>query len=109
MGELGGITVWHGTAFNCDVGADSINLLHSQFVSEEGAFGNCNGGAIRGKSLRIENNRYISQLVVTLSSDMNGETIKCVYDNGRTTTLIGNYSIDLTTGKLIILTFVPYI
>ena len=101
VGDLGGITVWHGTAFNCEISANLINLLHSQFISEEGAFGNCNGGAIRGKSLRIENNRYISQLVVTLSSDMNGKTIKCVYDNGRTTTLIGNYSINLTTGIML--------
>ena len=98
VGDLGGITVWQGTAFNCEVGADSISLLHSQFVSEGGAFGNCNGRAIRGRSLRIENNRYISQLVVTLSSDMNGETIECVHDNGRKRTLIGNYSINLITG-----------
>jgi hypothetical protein len=98
VGGLGGITVWRGTAFNCEVGA-AINLLHSQFVSEEGAFGNCNGGAIRGKSLRIENNKYISQLVVTLSSDMSDESIECVYDNGRTITPIGNFSIDLITGN----------
>ena len=97
VGGLGGITVWRGTAFNCEVGAE-INLLHSQFVLEEGAFGNCNGGAIRGRSLRIENNRYISQLSVMLSSDLSGETIECIYDNGRTITQIGNYSISLTTG-----------
>ena len=99
VGGLGGITVWRGTAFNCEISLDSINLLHSQFVSEEGAFGNCNDGAIKGKSLRIENNRYISQLIVTLSSDMSGETIECDYDNGRTTTPIGNFSIDLITGN----------
>ena len=97
MGGLGGITVWRGTVFNCEVGAE-INLLHSQFVLEQGAFGNCNSGTIRGKSLRIENNRYISQLSVTLSDDMSGETVECVYDDGMTTTIIGNYSINLTTG-----------
>ena len=97
MGGLGGITVWRGTVFNCEVGAE-INLLHSQFVLEQGAFGNCNSGTIRGKSLRIENNRYISQLSVTLSDDMSGETIECVYDDGMTTTIIGNYSINLITG-----------
>lgn len=97
VGDLDGITVWRGTAFNCEVGTE-ISLLHGQFVLEEGTFGNCNGGAIRGRSLRIENNRYISQFIVTLSSDMNGETIECVYDNGRTTNLIGLYSISLTTG-----------
>ena len=99
MGSLGGITVWRGTAFNCEVGAE-INLLHSQFVLEEGAFGNCNGGAIRGRSLRIENNRYISQLSVTLSSDNDGETIECVYDDGSTASVIGNYSINLTKGTV---------
>ena len=99
VGGLGGITVWRGTVFNCEVGAE-INLLHSQFVLEQGAFGSCNSGAIRGKSLRIENNRYISQLSVTLSDDMSGETIECVYDDGMATTIIGNYSLNLIIGSV---------
>ena len=100
MGDLSGITVWRGTAFSCALGAE-INLLHAQFVSTEGAFGNvnCSGGAIRGRSLRIENDRYISQLSVTpLSSDIDGKTIECSYDDGRTVTVIGNHSINLSTG-----------
>ncbi len=101
VGDFGGITVWRGTAFSdCE-----INLLHSQYVSREGAFGNCNGRAIRGRSLRIENDRYVSQLSVTpteLSSGINGDTIECNYDDGSVVHTIGNYSISLTKGKSII-------
>ena len=98
MGDLNGITVWRGTAFNNNC---EINLLHSQFASEEGAFGNCNGGAIRGRNLRIENDRYVSQLSVSSVelSDISGDTIECIYDNGSTVHVIGNYSISLTTGS----------
>ena len=96
VGDFVGTTVWQGTALNCEVGT-VINLLHSEFISQEGAFGNCNDGGIVGCSLRIENNRYTSQLGVVVTNDMSGETIECVYDNGATTTEIGNYSINLTS------------
>lgn len=104
VGVFVGTTVWQGTALNCEVGT-VINLLHSEFISEGGAIGNCNGGAIIGQSLRIENNRYVSQLRVIVSNDMSGETIECVYDNGATTTTIGNYSINLTSTRNQIHTF----
>lgn len=99
VGSRVGTAVWQGTALNCEVGT-VIHLLHSEFTSERGAFGTCNGGAIVGKNLRIENNQYISQLNVTLSSDMNGETIECVHDDGTTTNTIGSYQINLTTGMV---------
>ena len=86
MGGPGGATVWRGTVFNCPLSDHEVVLLHSRFESDTGTFRTCNNGAIVGQSLRVEDNsRYISQLNVTVSSDMIGESIECAHDHGGTT------------------------
>ena len=88
MGGPGGATVWRGTALNCTMSDHEIVLLHSRFESNTGTLRICNNGAIVGRSLRVENNSsYTSQLNVTVSSDMIGESIECAHDHGTTDTI----------------------
>ena len=98
MGGPGGATVWRGTALNCTMIDHEIVLLHRHFVSDTGTFRTCSNGAIVGRSLRVENNGgYISQLNVTVSSDMIGESIECAHDHGTTET-IGSSTLTAITG-----------
>ena len=98
MGGPGGATVWRGTALNCTMSDHEIVLLHSRFELDTGTLRMCNNGAIVGRSLRVESNSgYISQLNVTVSSDMIGESIECAHDNGTTET-IGSLTINTTKG-----------
>ena len=107
VGEPGGTTVWQGSAFNCTSG--EISLFHDRYESDEGALGDCNNGDIVGRSLRavssIDNNNstvtsYVSQLSVTVSSNIIGKSIECVHDDGttQTPTIVGHSTITATTG-----------
>ena len=106
IGEPEGITVWQGSAFNCTSG--EISLFHDRYESDEGAFGDCNNGDIVGRSLRvnsIDNNNstvmsYVSQLSVTVSSNIIGKSIECIHDDGttQTPTVVGHSTITATTG-----------
>ena len=72
-------TVWRGTAFSCTNSNDEIFLLHSRFVN--GTTGTCNNRSIiaSGQYIRVGNdNYYTSQLSVTVTSDIIGESIECV-------------------------------
>ena len=91
----GGSTVWQGTAFDC--ARNEILLRHSQFESQT-AIGECNNGAIIGRGIRSFDNAFTSQLNVSVTTNLHGKTVECVYDNGTTTT-IGNSSIVITTGE----------
>ena len=95
MGSSGGFTVWQGTALNCR--GNEITLVHRQFTSDEGAFGECNDGSIVGRSIKVENGYYTSQLRVRVNSDVIGESIVCLHDHTRTTQ-IGHLTINATTG-----------
>ena len=81
-GGFGGVTVWTGTAFDCN----EIALLHSRFSSAYGIYGTCNNGAIVARSISMEGNSYTSQLNVTVTPDTAGKTVTCGIDNGTTTT-----------------------
>ncbi len=80
QGGEGDSTVWQGTAFSgCN--NDEITLIHNRFA--RGAFGECNDGAITGRSVRVESNfSYISQLEVVVTAEMVGKSIECNRDNG---------------------------
>ena len=95
--QLGGLTLWEGTALNCDSTQGEIRLLHSSF-SEGRAYGTCNDGAVEGRGLRVEGHTYTSQLVVNVSTEMIGRGIQCVYDDGTVTHLVGMATIRPTTG-----------
>ena len=80
-------TVWRGTAFDCENSNDEIVLLHSRFFNGTG--GICNNGTIVGQDIRIDNDTYyVSQLSVSVTSDIVGKTVECVhesYQNNSTT------------------------
>ena len=88
-----GTTVWKGTAFLNQCAGSSILLSHSHFTS--GTMDSCNNGAIVGQSLSAVNNCYTSQLNVTVDASMNGQTVKCVYNNGATESEIGTSTITI--------------
>ena len=97
IGDTGGFTLWMGDFFRCSSGNKVIELIHHQFI-QGGGIPNariCNNGNIAGRLIRIENGSYISQLNVTLTSDIVGRSIECAYDNG---TIHPVASLNLTTG-----------
>ena len=96
----GGTTVWQGSAFNCPLSSDEIHLLHSQFQSRN-AVGNCNGGAIIGQALRIEEpDCFVSQLTITnITMSFNGKRVECLHDNGRATNIIDMTEITVIYGE----------
>lgn len=96
MGSSDGFTVWQGTALNCT--GNEITLVHSRFTSGEGAFGECNNGAISAQSIRVKNGHYISQVSVRINSEVLGRDIRCLSDD-TTTTEIGYSMIIATTGS----------
>ena len=88
-------TLWNGTAFDCPDTENQINLLHTrQFTGIRG----CSYGAILGQGVRVMDNRYTSQLNITVDFFMDGKSVACFYYNGSSITLIGNMSVTLTTG-----------
>ena len=78
-----------------------ITLFHSLF--SQGTAVTCNGGSIVGRSVRVENNCYTSQLEIFVSSNIIGTTVFCSYDNGLPMGEmdVGNKTITLTTSMLI--------
>ena len=72
-----GATIWEGTAFNCV--SKRIILFHDS--SPSGLIGECNGGAIIGQRVSIENNTYTSILNVTISREMDDKTITCSHND----------------------------
>ena len=85
--------------FQCSNGKRVIELRYSQSTNAQGGVSStriCNDGNIMGRLVRIENGGFISQLNVTVTSEIAGRTIDCAYDNG-TMHRIG--SINLTTGN----------
>ena len=90
QGTIHGSTVWNGTAFSgCP--QDEILLSHPLYNHTEGTAGTCNNGDIEGQSLGVQGNHYTSQLNVTVTPDIVGKTITCVYD-----ALTADHSNDMT-------------
>ena len=85
IGGPGDATVWKGSAFDCMQSMNEIVLIHSSFESNINsssvAAGKCNNGSIHAHSVRVEDNYYTSQLNLTVTANMIGKTVECVYDN----------------------------
>ena len=100
---IGAVTVWTGTAFDCPETENEITLPHipSRFTSTTSL--GCNDGAIRSRGIRIEENRYTSQVNVTVDSYMDGKTVECYYESDtQLKTLISNFSIMVTSGTIVL-------
>ena len=95
----GTATVFQGNALNCGATSDEITLLHSRFNTTSGTDGSCNDGAIVAQSVNVESNCYTSTLNVTfISPTLIGRMIKCIKDDGTTSTLIGTISVPSEAG-----------
>ena len=78
VGEPYGLTVWSALS-NCS--GQEITILHRDFgVNTAAAFRNCysSNNSIVARGLRVENGSYISQLNVTVTSDVIGKSIECL-------------------------------
>ena len=99
----GGNTIWKGSAFDCPSNSDSNNnqilLRHSGFGSETNSMGMCNNGDIIGEGIQVIDTLFISELRVTVSSDVVGKQVACYHENGVSEILIGNSTIVLTNGS----------
>ena len=90
--------MWNGsiTAGDC-----TITLLHSEFEAGT-ANGFCDTGSntATARGVRVENNCYISQLIVLATPDLDGRTIQCCIDDGPMNDIIhiGTETLTLTTG-----------
>ena len=97
-----GATIWRGSALNCPSSLNKIQLYHSQFASGTAA-GSCNSGNIVARSLDTVGGQYRSQLNIhNLTPEMNGTTIKCLYDNGTHIHSINNLTITLQQVKFVV-------
>lgn len=94
--ETVGSTVFLGGILDCNSSSNEIILIHSRFNMSTGTSKTCNNGKVVGYSLPVynSNNCYTSLLRITVTQDMIGKSITCVYDNGRTTKEIGSFSME---------------
>ena len=75
--------MWQGAqVFDCPDFSNEILLRHNNFDSS--VMGECNAGSIVGRSLRVDGNRYTSQLTIEYSESLNGKNITCAHDDGFT-------------------------
>ena len=95
------LTVWEGTALRgCNSG--EIIIYHTDFETPK-ARGSCtlNSGEIAWKDLRMQNGSYTSQLNITFSSILQGNTVNCSLDNGTNHQLVGHDSLHKSAGIII--------
>ena len=96
-----GSTVWEECAFECDgTNYNFIVLRHSEFNTSEKPQGVCNNGGIIARAIGVVNNRYTSQLMLTVSPEMNNRTVECVHDYNLTSTVVDSATILSATGRL---------
>ena len=91
----GAATIWTGSAFDCLHTNNEIYVLESSTGGDT-----CNNGAIVANVISVEENNYISQLNVTVTSQTVGKTIRCLYDNGQLNFTHYATSVIHTTGLL---------
>ena len=93
-----GATIWRGTALDCHSTFNEIIILPSDSFNRSKT---CNNGAIVGRLVRHENNSYVSQLSVYVSSDIFSRNISCYQEVGADTIKIGTLQLPTATGKCI--------
>ena len=69
--------MWTGSAFDCQTSNQTV-LLHSRFA--DGTTRECNNGGIVARSIGVENSEYTSELTVTVTDELLGKSIMCIYD-----------------------------
>ena len=96
-----GNTLWTGTSFDC--ATNGIILRHERFTQSGGAVGECNNGAILGRSTAVDNSCYTSQIDVTVSAAFNNKTVQCIHNSGTGINMIGTSMITVYEGMYTII------
>ncbi len=96
IGGAGGATQWKGDALDLHSCSVPVFLHHRDFITGTTQPMVCNGGAIVIRSLRVESNRYTSQMNISFSSTLINRTVDCAYDNGTLAVEVGSISIGTT-------------
>ena len=92
-----GATIWTGSLFDCT--SNDIILSHRLFEdgSVSGARGECNNGAVTAQGIGVsrENNTncYVSQLHISMNTDINNKTVACIHDFNATATVVDTTTI----------------
>lgn len=70
-------------------------LLHNRYSNGTNGTIQCDDGAIElvGRSLRVEDNCYTSQLQIKFNNNFVGSLVICAYDNGIVAKPVGNFSL----------------
>ena len=89
-----GSTLWEGSALDC-----TIVLRHNLFGQSGGVPRTCNNGDVTGRSLRVEDDCYTSQLSVTVSRTLNNKTIVCRLLSEDGLVSIGNSTLKVIQGQ----------
>ena len=59
----------------------------------------CNNGAIIGRSHGVEGNPFTSQLIVSVSNELNNKTVRCNLDSNNALTNVGETLINVISGN----------
>ena len=98
----GGLTIWQGSAFECNNQQNTITLRHSEYAT--GTMGDCNDRAIVASSVGVSANCYTSILNITVGQEMANKTIECVHrDILGEISLIGQKVLRITKGNVVII------
>ena len=92
-GSYGGFTIFRAkpsSFVGCTRNNTDIVLSHSQFNRSQHGFNiSCNNETVIGQILSNDDGIYSSQLNITVTTQLIGDTIECFHDNGMQSILVG--------------------
>ena len=103
-----GGTVWTGSLFDCT--SNGIILRHRLLEngSASGARGECNNRAVTAHSIGVlrENNTncYVSQLHISMNTDINNKTVTCLHTFGPNETVVDTTNVGYISAGNVLLT-----
>ena len=101
-----GATYWQGSALQECPNQNRVIIRHSQHHTRQSTTEECGPtGTVVGTPVSAINMSYTSQLTINVSQHLNGSTIECVSDRGRS---LQSSKILLSTGTLNFLHFQSY-
>ena len=90
-------TYWQGSALQECPNQNRVIIRHSQHLTRQNTTEECGStGTVVGTPVSSVNRSYTSRLTINVSQHLNGSTIECVSDGGRS---FGSSKILLSNGK----------
>ena len=96
MSEVG-FLIFRGSAFHCSLHGNEIVLSRDNFQNEGYAMKSCSNGTISAYVSAIEDGCIVSQLIVNVTSELNGLSVECIHYRN-TEAVIGSLTLQVTTG-----------